>query len=169
VPSAPRAERDLLVGVGSNERSDDRVGLEVARALRDRPELSVDIVEAAGDLTDLLDLWSGRVRVILVDAIRTGAPAGTIQRWDGASLDRLPPEATVSSHGLSLLALLHLARALGRRPPDVTVWGIEIADAGPGERLTEAVARAVPEACRRIAADLADAGPEARRPGGRHA
>jgi hydrogenase maturation protease len=169
VPSDRRAERDLLVGVGSTERSDDRVGLEVARALRDRPELAVDIVEAPGDLTALLDLWTGRVRVILVDAIRTGAPAGTIHRWEGASLDRVPAEATVSSHGLSLLALLHLARALGRRPPDVTVWGIEIADTGPGERLSEAVARAVPEACRRIVADLVDVGPGSRRPGGRHA
>ncbi len=149
--------RPLVVGLGSDEGGDDRVGPEVCRALRAHGDLAADVQEGPGDLTRLFDLWSDRTFVVLVDAVRTGAAVGTVHRWDGAEAEHWPLGREVSTHGLSLAQVLHLGRGLGRVPPRITIFGVEIGDLALGTRLSPAVARAVPEVCRAIERELANA------------
>ncbi len=150
----PPSPRPLILGLGSEDRGDDRVGPEVCRALRARGPLPADVREGPGDLTELFDLWAGRTFVVLVDAVRTGAPVGTLHRWNGRDAERWPVGSGVSTHGFSLAQVLHLARGLGRLPPRVAVFGIEIGTLGPGPTLTPAVLDAVPRACRAIEEEL---------------
>ena len=143
--------RLLVVGLGTDDRSDDGIGRDVVRALGTGPGLPADLVEGPGDLTRLLELWEGREEVVLVDAVRSGAAPGTVHRWDADEAMGLPGEFGVSSHSLSLPSILRLARDLGRLPTRLLVYGIEVAETGPGSDRTEAVAASVPSVCRRIA------------------
>jgi len=155
VPELRRTDRPLVVGIGNDDRSDDGVGLDVARALQRRPAVAADVREGPGDLTRLLDDFSSRSRVILVDAVRSGAPPGTVHRWGGDEAAGLPAGTAISTHGVDVPSLLRLAAGLGRSPDDLTLFGIEAQTIGPGRSRTAPVRAAVAVVCDRIEAELA--------------
>ena len=123
-----------MIGLGNPWRRDDAVGLEVAR------RTGGTAVEH--DPSRLLDLWAGEREVVLVDAVRSGAEPGTIHRLDAAA-GPLPAELFgVSTHHVGLAETVELARALGRLPERLDVYGIEGGDFAAGTGLTPAVQRA---------------------------
>ena len=91
--------------------SDDAAGLLVARKLRER---GIQARELGGEGLALLDAWSGWADVIVVDAVKSGAPPGTITIWD-ARTSRLPMgQFRCSTHALGVADAIELARALDR-------------------------------------------------------
>jgi hydrogenase maturation protease len=72
--------------------------------------------EFPGEPVDLLDRWTAASKVVVVDAMRSGARAGTIHRID-ATRCPLPGEATAgSTHALGLGRAVELARAPSSYP-----------------------------------------------------
>lgn len=135
----------LVAGVGNALRRDDGAGLVVARRLRAMsPPAGVDVREVEGEPIGLVELWSGRPAVVLVDAMRSGAEPGTVRRVD-ASAEPLPAwlRGSTSTHAVALAETLELARALGRLPPRVVVYAVEGARFDAGAGLTAAVEAAV--------------------------
>ncbi len=145
----------VVIGVGNPHRRDDRCGLDVLRTLAGRVPPDVALFEAPADATALLDLWADRELAIVVDAVRSDRPAGTLHRWalgEGA----LPTElGGTSTHGLGIAEAVGLGRSLDRLPRRLTVLGIEAADLGVGEGLTPSVARAVVGAAHAVLRELA--------------
>ena len=126
--------------LGNRFRGDDAVGLLVADRLR---AAGVSVQECQDEPTRLLDSWSGLDRLVLVDAVRSGAPPGTVHRVD-ASSGELPRELGLSSsHLFGVAETMALARALDRLPPQVVVYGVEGAQFGATTEVTPAVAAAV--------------------------
>ncbi len=137
--------KTLVVGIGNAWRGDDAAGLLVAHALRARELPDVTVVDAAGVDTDLIDLWQGVGRVILVDAVVSGAAPGTVHRFD-LSRNGLPEtHAFCSTHALDLAAVVELARVLDRLPPELWVFGVEAADFAHGHAVGAAVLRGLNE------------------------
>jgi hydrogenase maturation protease len=160
VPSLP-----LVIGLGNEHRRDDGCGIVVARRLGPRLGGRATVVELEGEATRLLDLWAGREVVLVVDAVRSNAPVGTVRRFrvEGASLPA--PLASTSTHGLSLAEAVALGSALGRLPPQLIVYGIEVEDLRIGVGLSARVAEAATSVADRIEHELrhGDAGvPDAR-------
>ncbi|GLW25939.1 hypothetical protein Mame01_59810 [Microbispora amethystogenes] len=149
----------VVVGLGGDLRGDDAAGLAVARLLGDPPPPGV-AVEACGDAAALVEAWSGAALAIVVDAVRTGAPPGTVH-------DRLPslPEAgwhagwQGGTHSLGLVD----AVALGRLPGELVVVGIEGGDFTPGAPMTPPVLAAVHRTARELRERLTWERPGARR------
>jgi hydrogenase maturation protease len=82
---------------------------------------------------------------VVVDAAASGAPPGTIRRFD-ARAGRLPARLMRSStHALGVPEAIELARALGRLPARVEVYAIEGARFTAGAELSPAVEQAVGE------------------------
>jgi hydrogenase maturation protease len=127
-----------VLGVGNEWRGDDGAGPAVARALRAE---GVRTLELGGDAAALLDAWDGLAHVVVVDAVRSGAAPGTIHRL-GTAAGRLGGGST---HALGVAQAVELARALGRLPARLELFGIEGVRFEPGEGLTRPVARAVHE------------------------
>jgi len=137
-PQAP----SRLIGIGHPFRGDDRVGLWVARRLRDRGESCFEVREHSGEAAGLMALFEGRSRVLLVDAVSSGKAPGAILRFD-AALGPLPAGCFgASTHHLGVAEAIEWARALGRLPRTLLVYGIEGADFRPGENLSEPVREA---------------------------
>ena len=144
----------LVIGLGSPDRGDDAVGSAVARAVAARhPEVAVVDHE---DPTALLDLWAGHSPVVVVDAVRSGAPVGTVHWLETGPAG--PPVSTGAgthsgqggTHAVGLAEMVELGRALGRLPPRLVVVGIEADSFDHGEPLTARVAAAVPVAAARV-------------------
>ncbi len=142
-----------VVGVGNLWAGDDGAGPEIVRQLAAR--LAEEANSAGGEIeclalglppTDLLDLMDGCDRLIIVDAVVSGAEPGTVHRleWRPDGLDSRAVERA-SSHGLGVREVLELAEALGRRPPRVELWGVEAANTAMGEGLSPQVAASIPE------------------------
>jgi hydrogenase maturation protease len=144
----------LVIGLGNEHRGDDRSGLEVARALRARLAGRARIEECTAGGIALLDLWRGVDRVLVVDAVRSGAPPGTVHRLEPSDASLLHLDSATSTHGFSLADALALAQGLDALPKHLVVYGIEAQDLRVGDELTPQVARGVEEATARILAEL---------------
>src|SRR5256885_4300120 len=68
----------LIIGIGNEYRSDDGVGLVVARELQAKKLPHILVTECSGDGTELMEMWKIAATVILVDAVSSGAKPGTI-------------------------------------------------------------------------------------------
>lgn len=152
----------MVIGLGNLLASDDAVGIEVARALLrggcwppiGSPE--VRVVEGATAGLGLIDLLLDLDLAILVDAISSGAPPGTVIRLEEDQLPRanLRP---LSAHDLALPEALQLGRLLypDRMPRKTVVFGVEAGQLAPYRQgLTAAVRAAVPEVVKAILSEL---------------
>ncbi len=105
----------------------------------------VEVLELGGEPVELLEAWDGAHRVVLADAVSSGAAAGIVHRLDAAA--PLPASlAGASTHLLGLAEAIELARALGRLPPRLLVLGIEGESFATGAAPTPAVTAAIPTA-----------------------
>jgi hydrogenase maturation protease len=142
-PDARRRAALRVVCVGNRWRSDDAVGLEVARRLSGTLPPGVALLEREGEPTGLIGAWEGADAVWLVDAVASGAAPGTVHRLD-ASEEELPGELfRTSTHHVGLAEAVELARALGQLPGQTIVYGVEGGSFDVGDDLTPAVIAAV--------------------------
>jgi hydrogenase maturation protease len=143
----------VVIGVGNAYRSDDAAGLLVARAVRAaRPDVAVR--EESGEGATLMEAWQGAARVILCDAVASGAAPGTIHRLDAATTPIPTGFFNYSTHAFSVAEAVELARALGRLPARLQIYGIEGAAWAAGQTLSPAVAAAIEVVGAEILADL---------------
>ena len=137
--------RPVVIGVGNPWRRDDGVGHIVAIAASHRLADAVDVVRCEGEPTRLLDAWRRRPLAVVVDAVRSGAPPGTVHRWTDASRGIAPPR-TSGSHAMGVADAIALGRALDQLPERLVVIGIEAGDTSDGEGLSASVAASVDKA-----------------------
>lgn len=146
----------VVIGMGNPLRRDDGVGLSVVRQLEALVQPGVEVRIHRGGL-GLMDTWKGASAVVVIDAISSGAPAGTVSRFD-ASARPLPQHlgTTCSTHDLGLNEAVELARAMDRLPDRFIVIGVEGADFALDSGLSPAVDGAVEKA---VEAVLQEIGP----------
>ena len=137
-----------IICCGNPERGDDSAGALVAARLR---ELGVEAETRTGEAAELLEAWRGADHVVVVDAVETGAPVGTVWRWDGRQAS-FPVRSCTSTHGLGLAEAITLARVLGRMPERLRVYGIEGRRFEPGTEASPEVKLAVEDVARQIVA-----------------
>jgi hydrogenase maturation protease len=153
-PGGGLTDTPLLIGVGHDGRCDDAAGVRAARLVRALLWPRARVIECAGGATALLEAWQGEPEVVVVDAMCSGSPIGTVRRMDAS---REPLNAELfrgSTHGLGLAEAVELARSLGRLPSSLVVFGIEGIDFGIGTRLSFPVECAVREAALLISEEL---------------
>ena len=152
--SVPGNARALVIGVGNAYRCDDRVGLDVARTVRASDMPGVDVLELSGEGAALLESWQSARTVILIDAVSSGAPPGTIRRFELPG-DTMPLQFFhYSTHAFSVAEAIELARALDLLPSKLIVYGIEGGSFASGEGLSAVVERSAAHVTRQIVEDL---------------
>ncbi len=137
-----RSSQHCVIGIGNPYRRDDAVGLVVARRLREKNLEGVKVLELSGEGAALIEAWQGAERVIVIDAVCSGAAPGTIFRF-AANQQAIPTESfRCSTHNFGLAEAIELARALGRLPRELIVYGIEGKDFAAGEGVSPEVEQA---------------------------
>jgi hydrogenase maturation protease len=133
----------IVIGVGNAWRGDDGAGLAVARRLRDLAPAGVEVREVEGDSSVLVSAWAGADRVVVVDAAASGAPPGTVRRFDAVA-EPLPARSVRSStHAFGVPDAIELSRALGRLPASLEVYAVEGGSFTAGDGLSPAVEASV--------------------------
>lgn len=114
----------IIIGIGS-PYGDDQVGWQVVERLRDAAEIAgmVMLIRDRPGIRLLEDV-KGYHRAILIDAVHSGAPVGTLHCLD---MDRLEEISVItSSHGFGLAETLGLGKTLAILPAEISIYGIEI-------------------------------------------
>lgn len=149
----------LVLCLGNPLRRDDAVALRIADALERAPLPGATVRRSAVAGLYLLDEMEGFDRVVVVDAVRTGArPAGTVLSFP---LEDLRAPEGPSPHSIGLPSALARAKAAGAPVPSrLHVVAVEVLEMETvGEGLTPPVAEAVEPAAAAVrAAVLALAG-----------
>ncbi len=145
-----------VIGIGQAMKGDDAAGLEAVRHWRQafretasRPEVSVEASGLPG--LNLLDLLTEVDAAILVDAVRSSAPAGTIHCLEPDQLAAFTGAAQ-SAHGWGVAETLALAEELKlpARSVKVRIIGIEAGQMELGAGLSRQVESAMPDICAAI-------------------
>ncbi len=153
--------RILVLGIGNPIRRDDGAGLHVVRRLRQEGlPPGVDALEVIGGWTALLDRLGECDRLIVVDAVDAGLPAGSVVDLDPAATRPGAKSPLAGGHSLDLGEALALAGTLGLpRPSTVRVVGIQAEDLSSfSEECSPSVAASIGEACARVRSLLAEMG-----------
>ena len=146
--------RTLIIGLGNEYRRDDAVGLVVARRLREAAPESVLVREETGEGASLLESWQDADAVILIDAVRSDAAPGTVHRLDAHEGPVAREFFRFSTHAFGLAEAVELARALGRLPPRLIVYGVEGKSFEAGVGLSPEVGAAVGAVVERVLEEL---------------
>jgi hydrogenase maturation protease len=144
----------MIIGVGNDYRSDDRVGLVVTRKLKTKPIPQTRVIETSGEGTALMEAWQEAATVILVDAMSSGAIPGTIHRFN-AQAQPIPAKFFhTSTHAFAVAEAIELARALNQLPPGLIVYGIEGKNFAVGTEFSPEVEKAIPNVIEQVLQDI---------------
>lgn len=136
-----------IIGCGNLNRSDDGVGVIVARRLMDwvnaRGISNVPVFDTGTAGMDVMFRARGAKKLILIDACRSGSEAGAVFQVPGAELAQ-GHDPSYSLHDFRWNHALYAGRRIfgADFPTDVTVFLIEAAELGLGLELSEPVQRA---------------------------
>ncbi len=150
------APRTLVVGLGNPLMADDGVGLTMLERLRELYDLPPSVALTDGGTWGMMLLPSieDAEELLLLDAVRTGSPPGTLSQL---GRDQLPLffSHKISPHQIDLREVLAVADLRGHLPPRLAVIGIEPAVVEMRDRLTPCVADRIDEAVHAAVRQLA--------------
>jgi len=150
-----RSKGVVVIGVGNVYRGDDGVGSLAARLVGERLPGQVHMLAPVGDPLAMLDSWREADQVFIVDAIQSGDKTpGQVLRFDIHEASVPAKAFRHSTHALSVVQVIELARSLGTLPPRVVVYGIEGANFAPGQSLSPAVKAGAREVADRIVGEI---------------
>jgi hydrogenase maturation protease len=138
----------LILCCGNPDRGDDGAGPLVAGHLNG---MNIKAHLCRGEALSLIEAWSGAEDVLIADAVRTGAPAGTIFLWDALAAPLSPRWFGCSTHGPGVAEAVALAGTLGRLPKRLRIYGIAGRGFEPGTEACAEVAAAAREVASKIA------------------
>jgi hydrogenase maturation protease len=149
--------KTLVLGLGNPLVTDDSVGLRVVERLKpllaDRTDVEVSEDHWGG--LRLMERMIGFDAAIVIDAIQTGAPPGTIHLL---APDDISTQRSASAHDVNLSTALEFGRRAGAHLPKndrIRLVGIEAQDILTfGEQCTPAVRAAVPQAVEAVLSAL---------------
>ncbi len=145
----------VIIALGQELRRDDAAGLAIVREWQRAyphsaadPEVHIEMAGLAGlNLLTFLELADA---AILVDCVRSNAPAGTLFMLEESELASFCASSG-SAHGWGVADTIALGRSIGAQiPANLTILAIAAADLSLGEGLSPDVQSALPAAAGQI-------------------
>lgn len=146
-----------VLGIGS-PFGDDQVGWEAIQLLQQKPALDrfhpdqLHIAYCDRPGMHLLELMKPAQTVVLIDAIKTGAMIGSVQRFQNEEIEGV--NDSLSTHDLGIAAAIKMGAALQVLPPNVILYGIEVNDLHFQFLLSEPIQQAVKSLSARVEREI---------------
>ncbi len=136
----------LILGLGNPLQGDDGVGCRVAQELEGRtlPD-DVEVMDGGTPGVGLLNLFQGRLRVIIVDAAEMGLAAGSVVRFRPKDVTLTGSAQRFSLHRSGVADALALASELKLALPEIVVFGVQPERVDWNDSLSPQVQAAVPQ------------------------
>jgi hydrogenase maturation protease len=149
----------LVLGLGNVLCGDDGAGVvALARLARQyEPGADVRLLDGGTLGLSLLPYLEEAHTAVLIDAVDTGAPPGTLVRLTGEDVGQAVAHR-LSPHQVGVADLLDGARLLGREPGRIVLWGIVPERIALEVGLSPKVAARIDDLCAYVAAEVAELG-----------
>ena len=138
-------KKDILVlGIGNTMLKDEGIGVRVAEKMMEMslpPE--VEVMDGGIKGLDLLYYIEGRKKVIVVDAVKAGAPPGTLFRFTDNDI-AAKKGVMRSAHGIDFSDVIAVARFTGTKPDEVIFLGVEPYDLSVSMELSPKIEEMIP-------------------------
>ena len=138
--------KNLILGVGNLLLTDEGIGIHAVQRILDTQALPEDVNVVDGGTAGLNLLYDleGVDKLVIIDAVETGHPPGSIVRLAG---DQIPAYMSlkVSPHEITLPDFLAAAKLRDLYPREVVVWGMQPASLEIGVELSPALAARLDE------------------------
>ena len=133
----------VVIGVGNTILSDEGVGVHAARLLDSDPRVpaGVTILDGGTLGLDLIPYASDASRLLILDAMNSGKPPGTLARMTGRDL--LATTAGRSVHQLGVADLIAALFLVSSHPQEIVVLGVQPANTDWGTTLSPEVEAAL--------------------------
>ena len=149
----------LVLGLGNTILQDDGLGVRTVERLLAEYDLPAEIETLDGGVMglDLLSSLEDVTDLLIVDAIRTGSPPGTLIRLAG---DAIPAALAqkLSMHQAGLQDLLAVSTLRGILPQRVVLFGLEPAVIAWGTELSPVLAPRIDNLVESVVQELRDWG-----------
>jgi hydrogenase maturation protease len=149
----------VILGIGNTILSDEGVGVHAAEVLLTDFDLpaGVEVIDGGTAGMELLEPLSGVDLLVVLDAVKSGRPVGTIVKITG---DEVPVlfRSKLSPHQIGLCDVLASLELIGDKPKDMVLIGVEPDSLELGLEMTPAIAARVPEMVDMVVAELAARG-----------
>jgi hydrogenase maturation protease len=133
----------LILGIGNIILKDEGIGVHVAQRMQEMTlPPDVEVLDGGIKGLDLLDFIEDREKVVVVDAVKAGAPPGTLFRFTDKDLAG-KKGVLRSAHGIDFSDVIAIATYLGKKP-DIVFLGVEPADLSPGMELSQMIEEKIP-------------------------
>lgn len=125
-PNPSQDVKVVILGVGNLLLSDEGAGVHVIQRLQERFALpaEVQVVDGGTLGMDLLYYLEGCQTLLIVDAVATGKPPGTLIRLEGEEVPAFL-SVKISPHQVGVPDMLFAAKLKGIDPPDIVLWGVQ--------------------------------------------
>jgi hydrogenase maturation protease len=136
--------RQKIIGIGNEFRSDDAVGILIARKLKEfYPDY--DIIESDGNGIDLLSIFQEYDKVILIDAAvaEKNEDVGQVREIKVAQETNFSDIKIFSSHSFSLLEAIKMGKQLSILPKELILYLILSQNFSFGQEISEKVKKAL--------------------------
>lgn len=152
----------LVLGLGNILLQDEGIGVRVIEALEagyDVPD-GVTVVDGGTAGMDMLNTIAGFKHMIVADAVKTGAPAGTVVVLKG---DEVPAffKGKLSPHQVGLSDLLAVMTLTDEQPETIALIGCVPFGMATSLEMTEGMKARVAEMLNLVLAELAALGAQA--------
>ncbi|STX43998.1 hydrogenase expression/formation protein [Legionella donaldsonii] len=148
----------LILGIGS-PFGDDRLGWEVVQGLQKKKALQgystqqLQFMACDRPGLNLLDWMQQAKTVFLIDAVRTGAKAGSLLYLENEEIKTI--NSIQSTHEFGLANTIEMGKILNLLPNKLVLYGIEINELKFQFEITEPIRAAIQALITRIEKDIA--------------
>jgi hydrogenase maturation protease len=124
--AAPEATRTVVLGLGNMLMADDGIGLAALARLQDEWFIppTVDLVDGGTWGMNLLPIIETADRLLVLDAIDSNSPAGTLAELHDEEVPRFLAQK-LSPHQIDLREVLALAQLRGTLPKELVALGLQ--------------------------------------------
>lgn len=149
------ATRVVVLGIGNVLQTDEGVGPRCVREFERRFELepAVMLIDGGTSAMELLDDMAKADLLLILDAVSSGRPAGSVVKLSG---DEVPRFFTtkLSPHQVGIADVLAALALTDESPGETIIIGVEPASLKLGMELSPTVAAAVPRVIDEVIVEL---------------
>jgi len=145
----------LVLGIGNLILQDEGLGIQAIQQLQAQFEIppEIEILDGGTSGMELLTPISDAEQIIILDAVKTGKPAGTIVRLDNQEIPTFF-RTKVSPHQIGLADVLAAATLTDSMPRNLVLFGVEPLEINLGMELSVPVAEQMPRLVQMIVDEL---------------
>jgi hydrogenase maturation protease len=151
--------RAVVLGIGNTILTDEAAGVRAVEALEQTYKIptEVQIIDGGTSGMEMIEDLSDVDFLIVIDVVKTGAPAGTVVKIAGAEIPVFFRKK-LSPHQIGLPDVLASLELLDAMPKEIVVLGVEPISLELGMEMTPTIAAKVPQLVAMAVAELGQRG-----------